>query len=156
MFPISVDLIVLFYSLFMFTVWFSPPPPSSPSAFLVIWGVVQFYVNGGMIKRQNLSLWNDKTAMIPPFCLRICFILIDALQSSKGGTTSCVNQIEPDNCLIHLQPMFVPEVRNNSLLHSRISGKNCKCLQKIKYRVTPRLFSRSPSLSDVHHRQHHT
>ena len=94
-------------------------------------------------KRQNISLWNDKTAMIPRFCLWICFILMDALQSSKGGT-SCVNQIEPDNCLIHLQPMFVPEVRNNSLLHSCISGKNCKCLQENK---VPRHPEASLSLS---------
>ncbi len=147
MFPISVLLIVPFYSLFMLTVWLRLSfPPLFLSAFFVIWGVVQFYVNDAPMKRQNLSLWNDKTATIPPFCLWICFIPIDALQSSKGGTTSCVNQIEPDNCLIHLQPMFVPEVRDNSLLHSCIPGENCKCLQKIKHCVTQRLLSLSLSL----------
>lgn len=76
-----------------------------------------------MMKKTESLLWNDKTATIPAFCLWICFILKDALQSSKGGITSCVNQIEPDNCLIHLQPALVPEVRNNSLSHSCISGK---------------------------------
>lgn len=50
-----------------------------------IWYFVQFHVNATLMIRQNLSLWKDKTAMIPPFCRRICFILTDALQSSKGG-----------------------------------------------------------------------
>lgn len=119
------------------------PSPLFPSAFLLIWGVVHFYVNGAVIKRQNLSLWNDKTAMNPPFCLWICFILIDAPQSSKGGTTSCVNQIEPDNCLIHLQPMFVPAVRNSSpLAFLHLLRKTVNACKSI---VSPRGFS--PSLS---------
>lgn len=97
--------------------------------------LVQFYVNAAekdsKTNHKNRSLWNDKTATHPPLCAWICFILPDALQSSIGGTMSCVNQIEPDNCLIHLEPMFVPESWKQqplAFLHRRL--KNCKCLQK--------------------------
>lgn len=42
-------------------------------------------------------------------CVNFCFILLYTLQSSIGSATWCFNQMEPDNCLIHLEPMFVPE-----------------------------------------------
>lgn len=92
-------------------------------------------------------------------CVWICFILPDALQSSVGRATSCVNQIEPDNCLIHLEPIFVPESwKQQPLAFLQPRLKNCKCLQKKKREeeeeeevARRRGAPAAPSLSDVRH-----
>lgn len=83
------------------------------------------------MKRQSLPLWNDKTATIPPFCLWICFILIGALQSSKGGITltkfnlttvsficsQCLFQKLRNNILLHLWQKTVNACKKNKVLH---------------------------------------
>lgn len=123
----SVLLIVVFYSLFMATVSFSaflflllfPPPPSVLFLLLLfLEGSVQFYVNCIVMKRQNLSLWNDKTATIPPFCLRICFILRDALQSSKGGT----GILHEPNWTWQLPHSFAARVCSRSSTHQPLAS----------------------------------
>lgn len=102
-----------------------PPPIYVQSPILHL----QFYVNGAETwkkKKINPVKWQRRHQ-----CVWICFLLPDALQSSVGRATSCINQIEPDNCLIHLEPIFVPESwKQQPLAFLQPRLKNCKCLQK--------------------------
>lgn len=85
---------------------------------------------------KALPLGNDKTAAdLPGFAL-----------FSKGGVASRVNQIEPDK-LSHSFAADCCCVVQKLGAASSFSGKNCKCLQKIRSSASPRGASRSPFLS---------
>lgn len=74
---------------------------------------------------MNLSSEMTKLPRFRPFCVSVDLLSSPGVlrKPLKVASPSCVRQIEPDNCLIRLQPAPVAEVRNKPLVRARISGK---------------------------------
>lgn len=157
MFLLSVLLIVPFYSLFMFILW--PTRRSFPLVLsaCVIW-IAQFYVNGAVIKKDRIFLSEmTKLPWIHPFVCGFALFSQMFCNPLKVALHHVLTKLNLTTVSFIWSQCLFQKLETTAFCILASAAKTVNACKK-RSAASPwgSFCSLSLSLSDVHHRQHHT